>query len=65
MPVFKDIKTGEVKHVITCSYCESGKLHIIDPAIYPNDRYTEKAEKGYKCGNCIDFELQRKIVSYS
>jgi hypothetical protein len=49
--------------VHTCSFCDPGVTHIIDPSVYPNDIYAEKYKTGrWKYGNCIDLELSEKIV---
>lgn len=46
------------RRVNTCAYCGPGITHLIDPSIYPNDIIATKD----KCGNCIEREIQDKIV---
>jgi hypothetical protein len=53
-------KAPPIRHVFTCAYCPN-KLHIIDPKIYPNDVIAQRQEKGWKCGDCIEEEIQNMI----
>jgi Fe-S-cluster-containing hydrogenase component 2 len=51
------------ERVHTCKYCTPSVTHFIDPIVYPSDIYAEKDDKGqWKCGNCIDMEIQDRIV---
>jgi hypothetical protein len=51
------------ERVHTCKYCTPGITHFIDHTVYPNDIYAEKDKTGkWKCGNCIDREIQDRIV---
>jgi hypothetical protein len=47
-----------IKKAHICAYC-SNKTHIIDPSIYPNDKYAIITnENKWKCGNCQDREME-------
>ena len=51
------------ERVHTCRFCGPAIKHFIDPNVYPNDIYAEKDKTGkWKCGNCIDREIQDRIV---
>jgi hypothetical protein len=51
------------KRAHLCSFCGPGITHIIDPIDYPNDTYAHPDNMGrWKCGNCIEREIQDKIV---
>jgi hypothetical protein len=51
------------KRAHLCSFCGPGITHIIDPIDYPNDNYAHPDNLGrWKCGNCIDREIQDRIV---
>jgi hypothetical protein len=44
----------KVKRSPTCAYCGLGINHMIDTDNYPNDTKAVLAEKGFKCGNCVE-----------
>jgi hypothetical protein len=47
----------------TCAFCGPGITHIINPESYPNDVIAKEDSSGkWKCGNCIDRELQDMMV---
>ena len=51
------------KRAYLCSFCGPGITHIIDPVDYPNDWLATKQDNGkWKCGNCIEKEIQDMIV---
>jgi hypothetical protein len=51
------------KRAHICSFCGPGITHIIDPVDYPNDWLAKPDNLGrWKCGNCIEREVQDKIV---
>jgi hypothetical protein len=50
------------QRVHVCAYCNKGVTHIIDPNVYKNDVIAERQEKGWKCGNCIEMDIQKKIA---
>jgi hypothetical protein len=59
----RDPNPNPIKKVNTCSFCTPGVTHIINPIDYPNDSLAHPDNLGkWKCGNCIEKELQDKIV---
>jgi hypothetical protein len=49
-----------LQRVHTCAYCPN-KIHIIDSRVYPNDVIADRQEKGWKCGTCIEADIQEMI----
>jgi len=46
----------------TCSFCGPGITHIIDTVDYPNDWLATEQEGKWKCGNCIEREIQDRLI---
>jgi hypothetical protein len=53
----------KVKHSPLCNFCDPGKNHRIDPDNYPNDTKAVLTDSGYKCGNCVERELDDIFLS--
>jgi signal transduction histidine kinase len=51
------------KRAHLCSFCGPGITHIIDPVDYPNDNLAVLTDQGWKCGNCVERELDDDFMN--
>jgi nitrate reductase beta subunit len=50
------------KRAHLCSFRGPGITHIIDPVDYPNERLATEQEGKWKCGNCVEREIQDRTI---
>jgi hypothetical protein len=60
--LYHNIMTIPTKRAHLCAFCGPGITHIIDPIDYPNDWLATEQEGKWKCGNCIEREIQDGII---
>ncbi|CAN5295484.1 hypothetical protein BH18THE2_BH18THE2_40330 [soil metagenome] len=65
--MISDPRSKPFKRVQTCYYCKD-HTHLISKDNYVNDSYAKEDPPNsgkWKCGNCLDRELEDVILEYS